>query len=341
MKVSIVALCAWAASAAFHISFAAGPLDEIRASSRLPQLDLDKLKRGAIVAARGPLGNFPRGVYTEACFFVHRPMETVGQKLLHWDTSKQPELRVSILREYGWPPPANAFDRIALSSSRPQNKWLIDHTWQMFASGKPGELFVTADEAAAARFSGPASTEQRDAKVNGFWKKILASRDNALANGGLAALPHFHAGKIDISIRAELEGLMTLAPKIASHFQPLFSARPFAGSGTAADEIVPYWQETLVRNHTTLHNGFLCAQKRSTSWLAADCTYFTSDTYFMSIALYQLFPVENGTLVWQIDFVSAPFRSYLGGADRFFAGKEIVRETAKTILLFRRDVEKE
>jgi hypothetical protein len=306
----------------------------------LPALDLEKLERGEIVAARGPLGSFPRGVYTEACFFVHRPIEVVGQKLLHWDTSKQPELKVSVLREYSWPALPNVSDQLALSSSRPKDKWLIDHTWQMFMTGKPGELFVTTSEAAAALFSGPPSPNQRETKVNEFWKKILAARDNAMATGGLSALPHFRASSIDISIRGEFDSLMTLAPKVASHFQPLINAKPFAGSGTAADEIVPYWQETLVRNHATLHNGFLCAQKRSTSWLAADCTYFTSDTYFMSVTLYQLFSIENGTLVWQIDFVSAPFRAYLGGADRFFAGKEIVKETAKTIQLFRADVER-
>jgi hypothetical protein len=317
-------------------AFAASPIDQVRSASGLSGLDLEKLKRGEIVAARGPLGSFPRGVYTEACYFVKRPVETVGEKLLHWDTSKEPELKVSILREYAWPASPDVFDQVALSSSRPKDKWLIDRTAQMFASGKPA-LYVTADEAATSR---QLSSKPRDAGVNEFWKKILASRDKAAASGGLNALPHFEAGKIDISIRDEFDGLMTLAPKVAVHFQPLIAAKPFTESGEDAGEIVPYWQQTAVQNHTTLHAGFLAAQKRSTSWMVADCTYFTSDTYFTSVTLYELFPVEDGTLVWQIDFVSAPFRSYLGGTDRFFAGKEIVKETVKTIQLFRAHAEK-
>jgi hypothetical protein len=60
----------------------------------------------------------------------------------------------------------------------------------------------------------------------------------------------------------------------------------------------------------------------------------------MSVTLYELFPVDDGTLIWQSSFVSAPFRSYLGGADRFFAGKEIVKEMRKSIQLFRNDVER-
>jgi hypothetical protein len=320
-------------------ALAASPIDQIRSFSGLTGLDLDKLERGEIISARGPLGSFPRGVYTEACYFVRRPVETVGEKLLHWDTSKQPELKVSILREYNWPALPNVFDQLALRSSRTKDKWLIDRTWQTLTSGKPGELFVTASEVATANVVGQLSPEQRDAKVNEFWKKILAARDKAVASGGLSALAHFNAGEIDISIRGEFDGLMKLAPKVSSHFQPLISAKPFAGSGKSAHETVPYWQETLVRGHTTLHEGFLCAQKMK-SWQMADCTYFTSDTYFMSVTLYELFPIENGTLVWQIDFVSAPFRSFLGGADRFFAGTEIVKETAKTIQLFRAYVER-
>lgn len=318
-------------------ALAASPIDEVRSSSGLSGLDLEKIQRAEIVAARGPLGSFPRGVYTEACYFVKRPVETVREKLLHWDTSKEPELKVSILREYAWPASPIVFDQVALSSSQPKDKWLIDRTAQMFASGKPDDLYLTANEAESAR---QLSSRPRDAGVNEFWRKILAARDKAVASGGLNALPHFNAGKIAISIRSEFDGLMTLAPKVAEHFQPLISAKPFTDGADSSSEIVPYWQQTAVQNHTTLHAGFLAAQKRPASWMVADCTYFTSDTYFTSVTLYELFPIEGGTLVWQIDFVSAPFRSYLSGTDRFFAGKEIVKETTKTIQLFRAHVER-
>lgn len=337
MRLYLLALCGVLTISPLGAAFAASPIDQIRSASRLPALDLEKLKHGEVAGVRGPLGSFPRGVYVESCFFVRASLPAVGETLLHWDTSKHPEFEISLLREYSWPAPADTFDSLALSSNRAKDKWLIDRTWLALASGKPGELFVTADEAAAARLTG--TPPNRDAKVVEFWKKILASRDRALASGGLSALPHFSASYIEMSIRVELDGLMKLAPKVAAHFQPLLSARPFAGDGNPADVIVPYWQQNLVRGHTTVHTGFLCAQKMK-SWQLADCTYFTSDTYFMSITLYELFPVENGTLVWQIDFVSAPFRSYLGGADRFFAGKEMVKESAKAIQLFRRDVEK-
>lgn len=324
----------------FSSAFAAEPIEQIRSLSGLAGLDLGNLKRGEIVSARGPLGNFPRGVYVEACYFVKAPIQAVGEKLLHWDTSKHPEIEVSILREYNWPAPANVFDPLALSSNKAKDKWLIDRTWQTLTSGQPGELYLSANESSAAKSSAQPSPEQRNAKVNEFWKKILAARDKAIASGGLNALPRFSAANIDISIRGEFDGLMKLAPKIASHFQPLIKTRPFAGEGDLADEVAPYWQQSRVRGHTTLHEGFLVARKSSTTWQMADCTYFSSDTYFMSVTFFELFPVENGTLVWQIDFVSAPFKPYLGGTDRFFAGKEMIKGTAKTIELFRRHAER-
>ena len=110
--------------------------------------------------------------------------------------------------------------------------------------------------------------------------------------------------------------------------------------GNPASEAVPYWEAYVVHGHTTLQLGLFAAQKADNSWQLIDCVYYPSDTYFMSIDLYQLWPVENGTLVWQASFVSALFRSYLGGADRFVAGKLQAAEAVRTIKEFRAEIEK-
>ena len=60
----------------------------------------------------------------------------------------------------------------------------------------------------------------------------------------------------------------------------------------------------------------------------------------MALELFQLWPVDGGTLVWQVGFVSAPFRVYLGGIDRFIAGKLMMQATLETITAFRSDIEK-
>ena len=73
---------------------------------------------------------------------------------------------------------------------------MLDRTVQSLTTGQPDGIFVAPNEITSTQI--PA--DQRDAKVNDFWKKILGARDKAVASGGLNSFPRFHAGKIDISI---------------------------------------------------------------------------------------------------------------------------------------------
>ena len=168
----------------------------------------------------------------------------------------------------------------------------------------------------------------------------MRSRNDALASGGLAAVPSYSADGVEIAARSEFDSLLRQAPAIGAHFRTLVNGAPFKPGSNAAVEIVPYWQAARARGHTNLHAAFFVGRKGASSWQLADCTYYVSDTYFMSFTLYELFPQDNGTLVWQIDFASAPFRSFTGGLDRVFAGGEMVKEAAKTAKLFRGDAEK-
>ena len=86
--------------------------------------------------------------------------------------------------------------------------------------------------------------------------------------------------------------------------------------------------------------GLFAARTSAESWQLVDCVYYPSDTYFMALDLFQLWPVEGGTLVWQAGFVSAPFRTYLGGVDRYIAGKQMTDETLSTISAYRAALEK-
>ena len=320
-------------------------LDQIRPLSKLPELDLRKLEKGDIVSARGPIGNFPRGIYAETCYFIHAAVPVVGDKLLHWNSAKHPELDISALREFHWPASANVWDTLALNSSRREDRWLIERTWRLRSDSAgnsdlhlaPGD--VTSFREMAQGASDNSSKQQRDGVVNAFWRKLLHSRDDALAHGGLAAVPTYSADGVEIAARPEFNSLLGQAPAIAAHFRSLVNGAPFTHNAGASVAIVPYWQAARARGHTNLHAAFIAGRK-GPSWQLADCTYYVSDTYFMSFTLYELFPQDNGTLVWQIDFVSAPFRSFTGGLDRLFAGGEMLKESAKTAKLFRRDVEK-
>lgn len=306
-------------------SLGAAPLDEIKSASSLPPLDFAKLKFGEIISARGPIGNFPRGVYAESVFFVHAPTETTGARLLHWDPTKHRENEVRTYREYQWPAATETWASLQLSAQRGDDRWLLERTKQ-----KPADLNLNpADHPHGST----------DAEATQFWRSLLRTRNDALAAGGLPALPAITGGSSQINPRSEFNSLLKMAPAAAARFAPLTDCFPFATSPNKAAETIPYWEAALVRGHTNLHAGFLAERKAGESTLVADCTYYTSDTYFFSVTLYQLWPVENGTLVWEIDFASAPFRSFTGGIDRAFAGNQMVKETAATARLFRADVE--
>lgn len=320
-----------------------GPLEEIRAVSHLPAFDLAQLQRGEIVTQHGEEGSFARGISLESCYFVAAPMAEVGNKLLHWDPTRHPEMETRLYREY--PPAASgsAFQAVRLSSRIANDRWLLDHTYAIADGNAAGDLHLTAAEVQLIRESIPkkeaASAAAREARANDVWGQILRRRSESLAGGGMTAVAPYGSDPA-ISPGSEFRGLLTLDEKAAKHFRPILGARPLSGSGANADEVVGYWETALIRGHTTLQLGVFTARKGTDSWQLVDCVYYPTDTYFMALDAFQLWPVAGGTLVYQVGFVSAPFRSYLGGVDRYVAGKQMVGETLSTIKAFRADLEK-
>lgn len=309
----------------------AAPLNELRALAQLPPVDLAKLKGGEIISQRGPLGEFSRGVFLESCYFIPAPIESVGRGLLHWNPVPHREMEVRLYHEYGLSGGGSAFQKLQLSPAIAEDGWLLAQTAHALETGQMGDLHLTSEELTLLR--------QKKMPPSETWQEILRRRSEALADGGLAAVPPYGASK-SISPRSEFRGLLSLAPKAAQHFRPITEAQPLVAGGQPASETVGYWEATKVRDHTTLQLGVFAARISPDSWQLVDCVYYPTDTYFMALDLFQLWPVDGGTLVWQVGFVSAPFRSYLGGVDRYVAGKQMTQETLNTIKAFRADLEK-
>ena len=158
--------------------------------------------------------------------------------------------------------------------------------------------------------------------------------------GGLPDVPPYGSDS-SISPASEFQNLLSMTRKAREHFQAILNAPPFAPGAKAAGETVAFWNSTNVQKHNTLQLGTRSAQKSADSWQLVECVYYPSDTYFMALNLFQFWPLDDGTLVWQVGFVSAPFRTYLGGVDRYVAGKLMTDETLETINEFRTAVEKQ
>ncbi len=322
----------------------ADPLQELKSLSHLPPVDLARLKSGEIVTRRGAEGDFSRGISLESCYFIPAPVATVGARLLHWDPTKHPEMETRLYREYEMASSREAFQKLRLTASVTNDRWLLDHTYAIADGGAAGDLHLTASEVEligkGVPKKGAASAQTREAQANAVWGEILRRRSDDLAKGGISAVAPYGADQ-SISPGSEFRGLLTLNPAATKHFRPILGAGPLLANGpAAADEAVGYWETAQVRGHTTLQLGVFAARNSGDSWQLVDCVYYPTDTYFMVLDLFQLWPADGGTVVWQLGFVSAPFRSYLGGADRYIAGKQMTGETIQTIKAFRGDFEK-
>ena len=325
-------LCACIVLAVSLVPLRAGPVEEIRARAKLsPSVNLDRLKKGQIICTRGDLGKFPRGISLQSCYFIHAPMPEVGNSLLHWNPPQHEDLDVRLYREYSLAAPGEGFRKLELESRFPDDRWLLQQTAHAGESGNAGDLHLTSEEVQL--------LAQRKNQPNAAWQEILRRRSDALAHGGLAAVPPYAADK-SISPFSEYRGLLSLVPTAAQFFRPVTESAPLVAGAKPASEVVGYWETTKIRDHTIVQLGIFAAQKGTDSWQLIDLVYYPSDTYYMALDLFQLWPMEGGTLVWQVGLASAPFQTYLVGIDRYFAGKIMTQETLATIKAFRADLEK-
>ncbi len=329
--------------AGFCLTFSgaqAGPLEELRGVAHLPQIDPAKLKSGEIYTQRGPDDNFARGISLESCYFVAAPPATVSARLLHWDPTRHPKMETRLYKEYPLRSPGGAFQAVRLSARIDHDRWILDHTYAIADGGAADDLHLTAAEVALIRErvpkEGAASAQVREARANDAWGEILKRRSDSLAGSGIGAIAPFGADPA-ISPGSEFRGLLSLHAGAARHFRPILNAQPLSAKGPAADDAVGYWETAIVRGHTTLQLGVFAGRKTGDSFQLVDCVYYPTDTYFMALDVFQLWPFGGGTLVWQVGFVSAPFRTYLGGVDRYVAGKQMTAETLDTIKAFRAD----
>lgn len=317
----------------------AGPLEELRAASGLDGLEPRKLLSGEIIGARGTQGDFSRGIYAQSCYYVKASAPATGEALLHWNPAKYKESEVNVFQLFHWPAPVDVFKDFTLLSTRPADRTLLDGTISA-AHGSMGDFHLRPVDGDSFRDAANAK-DQRDARVSAAWQQLLLQRAELFATGGLAKVPAYTANGATIEAGKEFKNLLKMAPAIGARFAPLTESKWIHKGAPPAptEEVVLYGEDSLVNGHTGFCLGFLGARKSPTSWQVIDCSYYTSDTYFLSIALYQLWPWENGTLVWEVDYASAPFRAYLAHIDKTIAGNQMVKETAQAVQLLRRDME--
>ncbi|MEO5753682.1 MAG: hypothetical protein ABIR38_03140, partial [Chthoniobacterales bacterium] len=195
LALACLAAVVWAGSL-----WAATPLEQLKSVSFLPPLDLARLKKGEIVVERGPVGEFPRGVHLQSCYFVHAPMPAVGYALLHWNPIEYKDPEVRLYREYALPGTAEDFKTLGLDPANQDDSWLLEQSARVAKGSAPDDLHLTNDEVELLR--------QNAARPNDAWRDILRRRSAALARGGLSAVAPFGAAP-GLSPGSEFRGLLT------------------------------------------------------------------------------------------------------------------------------------
>jgi hypothetical protein len=176
--------------------------------------------------------------------------------------------------------------------------------------------------------------------VGDFWINVLTGRARAFASGGTSGLaPYDHTGN---AVRAgeELNGLLREQGKIRKQFAGLLDSTGIGrGGGSLKPEL--YWEMLNVEDMGVASLGAFYGRASGGGAQAADVFYYASGSYYATLALYQMWPVEvNGkasTLVWRGDMISSASLATLRGVEKLGSESAMMKDVAKSITLFRKD----
>ena len=69
----------------------------------------------------------------------------------------------------------------------------------------------------------------------------------------------------------------------------------------------------------------------------ADVQYYASGGYFALVTLYQMWPVEGGTLVWRGDLIASPALGELRGMERMGSSAAMMKQIKQFVNAFLKD----
>ncbi|MEP6603647.1 MAG: hypothetical protein ABJB69_06855 [Spartobacteria bacterium] len=297
---------------------AADAAAELASFSVFDKIDIAKLAKGDAKVMHGPPMS-GRYLSVQSVYVAPGSPAQQTQALSQWDPTRHRELKVYLHGDLpSAPTPAN-FSKLKASDNSSIPKKLSN------------ELQISKDE--AKRFSENAAPA--------FWSDVLAERAKSFVSGGSAAqAPYDHSGD---AIRAseELSGLLKQQDKIRKQFSGLLGATGIGrGPGSLTPEL--YWEllEADGQGVVTLGAMYTRAGGNGTQQ-AADVLYYASGGYYVSLTLYQMWPVDvdgkASTLVWRGDLLSSASLASLHGVERLGSESAMMKDVAKIISFFRRD----
>jgi hypothetical protein len=312
---------------------AQSPVETIKNFGAIQKIDLNRLLDGDILVARGSLMDFPNGISGQTCFAVPAPAGETAKRIQNWDSSPHSDMKVYAFHSVHSPCELADFQSLDFKSNQRPVRWLLDKT--LAIAPAKSELNLSRDEAKALSSCAPKGSEPQT--VSGCWANLLFQRATAFQQRGWTGLLPYEAGRESVSPADQLRAMLHEQPEVIHEFAPLLKKIGLLGNETAPSSLTPFYYWTLfdADHHGTLNLGAVYLLAVEDRFLLADISYYVSGSFYTSITLRELWPIQvgqkSGTLVWRGDYFAAPTLAFTKGTERIAYGalmlQDIKRET--------------
>ena len=313
----------------------ADAVSELAAFSIFDKVDLAQLAKSDVKTAHGPPMGNPRFLSVQSCYVAPgSPVQQI-EALRRWDPTRHRELKIFLHSDLpANPTPAN-FSKLQNAPDNAPVRSFVNVTQKLSP-----ELQISKDEAKKFSAAGGGGGAMPAAVVK-FWSDVLAARAHSFSSGGTAAQPPYDHGGQAIRVTDEVNGLLRQQEKIRRQFSGFLGSTGIGrGAGSLSPEL--YWELLDVDDQGVVSLGASYNRGGSGgSYQAADVLYYASGGYYVSLTLYQMWPVnvegKASTVVWRGDMISAASLASLHGVERLGSESAMMKEISKAVTLFRRD----
>ena len=311
------------------IAVAADPVSELAGFSVFNNVDLNQLAKGDVKSAHGAPMKTARFLSVQSCYVAPGTPAQHLEALRNWDPTQHRELKVFLHVDLPGSPTAASFSKLKGAPDNGALRSLVSATQKQSA-----DLQLSRDEAKKL-------SSGSDGELAAFWGEILSARAKSFASGGTAAQPPYdHSGE-SIRPNSEFTGLLGEQEKIRRQFSGFIDHTGIGhGGGSLKPEL--YWELLEADDKGVLTLGAFYSKSNASGVQAADALYYASGGYYVSLTLYQMWPVNVGgkdsTLVWRGDMTSSASLAELHGVEKLASESSMMKEISKAISLFRRDI---
>lgn len=299
---------------------AADPAAELASFSAFASVDLAALGKGEVKTQRN--GGSGKTMAVQTVYAVAGSPAEAVEALRRFNPQRHSDLKVYLHADFTGTPSAATFGALR---SAPGNSAV--QTWIKHTNAKAASLQLTSADLAKA------PSEATAAAVGGFWAEVLAKRAGEFLSGGIGRVAPYETNGTRPA--AELAAMLGSQDKLKSHFGSLIASTVESGGRPTSS-----WELSEADDEAVASLGAFYARPAAGGGMqAVDCGYYASGGYFVSLTLYQMWPVEiegkPSTLVFRADLVSSAQLGALRGVERLGAESLMQKKIKRSVALVR------